>query len=187
MFELKVKLLSPTAKCPVRDPESCGYDLYSSSSGTIYVGGMTRIALGIATAFTEGYVGLIEDRSSMGNKGITKFGGVIDWSYRGEWSVILHNSTVHPFEFKAGDKLAQVLFMPIGRANPVIMDNLPVSLRGSGGFGSTDLRKMLNDLGFPHYEPLVSRLSIPEQEQAARWLAQGHTDLVVNLFERTQK
>lgn len=121
------------------EPGSVGYDLRAVEDG--FLDPMTRklIPLGFATAFTPGYVGRYMDRSSMGNKGIHMFGGVIDPSYRGEWKVILWNSTHELVKWKAGDKLIQVVFMPVMSPDVCIWAaELPESIRGMGAFGSTD-------------------------------------------------
>lgn len=83
------------------------------------------------------FVGLICDRSSMGSKGIKVMGGVCDSSYRGDVTVCLTNLTNQPYEIKSGDKIAQILFLPV--LNPVIqeIDNLEETERGSKGFGSS--------------------------------------------------
>jgi dUTP pyrophosphatase len=114
-----------------------GYDLYAPLGGSIDPLSRLRIPLGFQASFTPGWAGLLLDRSGMGNKGITRFAGVIDPDYPDEWQVILFNSTGQKFSWEAGDRLIQVVFVPAG-----ITDVLEVSTlenRGDrvGGFGST--------------------------------------------------
>lgn len=170
MFQLLVKLLNDHGRVPTRDPESVGYDLYAPIAASIYPGYRSRLPLGIATAFTEGWIGKIFDRSSMGNKGITTLAGVIDWSYRGEWSVILLNTSDTKFEIECGCKIAQVVFSEVGIATPIVTDDLPASIRGYGGFGSTDLIAKLNKTGFARIAEAVPRMTIEEQILLKQWI-----------------
>lgn len=140
-MHLHVKLLRPEATKPSRnpaDPAAVGYDLFAPDDVVIDPLQRRLVKIGIATEFTEGWVGQINDRSGMGNKGITVFGGVIDPSYRGEWGVILYNSTGEAFRIKAGDKIAQVLFIPVGLPEVLEVSELSQSNRGDKGFGSSD-------------------------------------------------
>lgn len=139
MFEFCVKKIHPKAILPSKgEPDSVGYDLFAVEDG--FLDPLTRklIPLGFSAAFTNGYVGRYMDRSSMGNKGIHMFGGVIDPSYRGEWKVILYNSSHDQFNWKAGEKLIQVVFMPVMSPKPVWVEMLSETQRGEGAFGSTD-------------------------------------------------
>lgn len=140
------KRLSPGFRLPTSgvnaegelvDPHAVGYDLYACEDGSIEPLQRRLIPLGFAAAFTEGYVGLFLDRSGMANKGLHRFGGVIDPSYRGEWKVILYNSTHEPFVYRQGDRLAQVVFMRIEKPEPTEVSVLEESSRGEGGIGST--------------------------------------------------
>lgn len=141
-MHLNIKLVHPKAMPFARnpaDPAAVGFDIFAPEDVTIDALTRKLIKVGVKTEFAEGWVGLIRDRSSMGNKGVTVFAGVIDPSYRGEWGVILYNSNGHHFEIKAGDKIAQVLFLPVGLPHVVIVDGeLSESDRGSKGFGSSD-------------------------------------------------
>lgn len=88
-----------------------------------------------------GYYAKVEDRSSMAAKGITVLGGIIDPSYRGEIFIVLQNCGAAQHVFKAGDKIAQLIFHQVAAHFDVsIVDNLMDSVRGSDGFGSTGIR-----------------------------------------------
>ena len=93
---IKVKQLHPFAKLPTRSFHSAGYDLYASETTDCPPGKVTKVPTGIATEIPPAYAGLVWDRSGMGKKGLTVFGGVIDEDYRGEWFVMLYNSTDQP-------------------------------------------------------------------------------------------
>ena len=102
--------------------------------------GQTMIPTGIAAAIPEGYVGIMAVRSSMGAKhGITMINGigVIDIDYRGEMRVNLHNTTDEPYAVRSGDRIAQLMIVPVLRPAIRVVDALPETERGEGGFGST--------------------------------------------------
>lgn len=120
----------------LEDPEAVGFDLYAPEDGWVDPLSRKLVKLGFAAAFTNGYVGLLLDRSGMGNKGMHRFGGVIDPSYRKEWGVILYNSNHEVFHFKAGDRLVQVVFLRTEKPTPIEVEVLDETSR-SGGFGST--------------------------------------------------
>ena len=82
----------------------------------------------------------IRPRSGLAlKKGITVLNtpGTIDESYRGEICVIIFNSSNEPFEIKKGDRIAQMVFVPIVKANFELVESLDETSRGEGGFGST--------------------------------------------------
>jgi dUTP pyrophosphatase len=134
---IHVKRLVPHARLPERQHNSAGYDLYASEDITIPPGQVGVVSLGIASAFPDFYVALVWDRSGMGKKGLTVFGGVIDSDYRGEWKVLLYNSTGSPFDVHRGDRIAQVLFQPVQHFPVVEVEELTNTSRGTGGLGST--------------------------------------------------
>ena len=115
-----------------------GMDLYSCEQRTLEQGEPYLFKLGFSSMFDEGFVGLIQDRSSMGLRGVRTLGGVVDAGYRGEWGVILINLTEKEVLINKGDKIAQVLFLPVVQAQVFGEESrTPSSSRGSGGFGST--------------------------------------------------
>lgn len=110
--------------------------------------GIMKLPLGIKSEFSEDYVALLWDRSSLGEKGITVLGGVIDATYRGEWAVILANVSNKDYTGKAGDKIVQVLFQKIERPELIFVtkeDELTITNRGQGGFGSTDEKIIIQE------------------------------------------
>lgn len=117
--------------------DSAAYDLTATQDTLLLPQQVTVFPLGLATEFPPGWVGLIRDRSSLGLKGITVFGGVIDSDYRGEWKVSLYNSTTDLINIKFADRIAQVIFLPVGLCEPTAVDQLNETVRGLGGFGST--------------------------------------------------
>jgi len=89
---LKVKLLSPLGKLPVRaTPGSAGYDLFSSENIKIEPNGIKMIKTDISMAIPSGYYGRVAPRSSLATKHINVGAGVIDEDYRGEVKVVMYN------------------------------------------------------------------------------------------------
>ena len=95
------------------------------------------IPLGIQTSFGGNMVALIKDRSSLASKCIYTSGGVIDSSYRGEWKILIRNESTADFKICRGDRIAQVLFLPVFHLNIIEVNSLTATQRGTGGFGST--------------------------------------------------
>ena len=98
------------------------------------------IPTGIAAAIPDGYVGILANRSSMGVKhGITLANsiGVIDSDYRGEIRATLYNTTDTAYTVRAGDRIAQLMVVPVACPSIEVVDELPETERGEGGFGST--------------------------------------------------
>lgn len=126
---------------PPKDGDA-GFDLYSSVSLEIYPGEVRKIQTGLYLEIDPGVVGIIKDRSSMALAGLRIGGGVIDPSYRGEIQVILSHHGTRPYEIKAGDRIAQILFIPYVADFIQFFEvedpkDLTLTQRGSKGFGST--------------------------------------------------
>lgn len=154
MLQLKVKKLSSLAKLPTKNHSTdAAIDLYSIDEETIRSGQTVKIRTGIAVEIPQGYYGQIFDRSSMGAKGIHVHGGVIDGSYRGEIIVCLQNTNLYTYEddyksfkfddtpefydIKNGDKIAQMVILPVPELEVVEVEELSSSDRGEKGFGSS--------------------------------------------------
>ena len=102
--------------------------------------GRVLIPTGIAAAIPEGYVGILANRSSMGVKhGITLANsiGVIDSDYRGQIHAALYNTTDTPYTVRPGDRIAQLMVVPVMCPPIRVVEELPETARGAGGFGST--------------------------------------------------
>ncbi len=93
---------------------------------------------GWALEFPEGYVAVVWDRGSVGVKaGLKTMGGVFDANYRGEYNVCLANLSEDTYEVKVGDKVAQLVIVPIARAQFEEVESLSETSRGGDRFGST--------------------------------------------------
>ena len=108
---------------------------------TLLPGERYRIPTGVAISPERGdVVAVIAGRSGHGLKnGVTMANsiGVIDSDYRGEISVVLINHGQEPFEVRRGDRVAQMMFMPVLHASFLPTDELDETERGAGGFGHT--------------------------------------------------
>lgn len=107
---------------------------------TLPPGGRALLPTGLAAAIPAGHVGLLAVRSSMGIRhGVTLSNGVgvIDSDYRGQIHVGLHNLSGEPYTVQPGDRVAQLMVVPVAAPEIEVVDALPETVRGAGGFGST--------------------------------------------------
>lgn len=107
---------------------------------TLPAGERALIPTGLAVAIPAGYVGIVAVRSSMGIKnGVTLSNGigVIDSDYRGPLGVGLLNTTKGPYTVQPGDRVAQLMLLPVAQAELEVVTELDETARGQGGIGST--------------------------------------------------
>lgn len=138
-MELKIKKLKEDAKLPTyAHIGDAGFDLYIPNDLTIKSGERLSIPLGLAMEIPDGYTGLLLDKSGLSHKhGLKSFGGVIDAGYRGEFHVGIMNLSDKDYTFSKGDKIIQMLIMPVARMNIIEANELTESDRGTGAFGSS--------------------------------------------------
>lgn len=135
---LKVKLLNENAKPPRHNHPGDLLDLHAAEDKTIPAHGRALVGTGLAMSFPEGYVLFIKDRSGLAAKhGLTTMAGVGDPSYRGEYKVVLHNTTGEPYDVKVGDRVAQAAILPKPDITVEEVEELDDTSRGEGGFGSS--------------------------------------------------
>ena len=138
MVEIRVKRLHPDAKLPsYAHPGDAGLDLYSLEDAVIPPQGHYRFQNGFALEFPEGYVAIVKDKGGISKAGLHVMGGVFDAGFRGEYNVHLVNLSDKPYTFEKGDKVAQLVILPVAIAKLVETDTLSDSSRGTGQFGST--------------------------------------------------
>ncbi|MFS0867473.1 dUTP diphosphatase [Microbacterium sp. 179-B 1A2 NHS] len=122
-------------------PGDAGADLVAAEAARLEPGQRALIGTGVRIALPEGYVAFVVPRSGLAAKhGITIVNapGTVDAGYRGEIKVSLLNTDAdHAFDVAPGDRIAQLIVMPVPRANFIPVDALPDTARGEGGFGST--------------------------------------------------
>lgn len=140
-MKVQIKLLNKTSTLPqYATSGSAAVDLRSTVKGLIMPKNRTIIPTGIALQIPNGYVGLIFPRSgNAANNGVslTNCVAVIDSDYRGEIKVLLINHGFIPFHINEGDRIAQMLFMPVQPIDFSVVDELNDTERGDGGFGSS--------------------------------------------------
>ena len=143
-INVKIKLTRGASLPAYATDGSAAVDLRAALEGgsvTIEPGCRVAIPTGIAIApETRGVVAIVAARSGLGFKhGIALANGigVIDADYRGEISVCLHNKSNVPYTVSDGDRVAQMMFVPVFTANLIPADELDETARGAGGFGST--------------------------------------------------
>ena len=139
-MEMKVKLDKEVGAFA---PESAheddaGYDLRTPTDCFIPAGGFGIIDTGVHMAIPKGYVGFLKSKSGLNVKGHLTGEGVIDSGYTGSIVVKLyHNAEYGGIHFRRGDKIIQIVLLPILKPEIKIVDELEETERGDGGFGST--------------------------------------------------
>ncbi len=107
---------------------------------TLSPGQSAMIPTGLTMAIPEGYEVQVRPRSGLAAKfGVTCLNtpGTVDWDYRGEVKVILINHGTEPFTVERGERIAQIIVAPVVQAAFTLAEELPTTVRGEGGFGST--------------------------------------------------
>lgn len=142
MEPIEVLRLRPDATIPERaHPGDAGLDLCAVEDCELGAGERAAIATGLAVAIPPGFAGLVVPRSGLARRhGVTVANapGLIDAGYRGELQVLLVNLSREPHRISAGDRVAQLVIVPVATVPAVEVAALPPSDgRGEGGFGST--------------------------------------------------
>ena len=130
--------LAPGAIMPTRGTDgAAGYDHYATKDVTINCFQITLVSTGVSMAIPAGHYGRVAPRSGLTVKhGVMVGAGVIDSDFRGEIKVAL--ATLNGvYEFKKGDRIAQIIIEPVVTPELVQVNSLDDSERGNGGFGST--------------------------------------------------
>jgi len=122
-------------------PGDAGADLVATEAVRLEPGERALVGTGVRIALPDGYVAFVVPRSGLAAKhGITIVNapGTIDAGYRGEIKVALLNTDPRvAYEIAPGDRIAQIIVMPVPRVRFLPVETLPESTRGEGGFGST--------------------------------------------------
>lgn len=124
-------------------PGDAGVDLRAAHSAKLAPGERLLIGTGIAVAIPPGYAGFVQPRSGMAVKkglGVLNSPGLIDSGYRGELKVIVINLSSELLAVERGDRIAQLVVLPVPPVVYEEVEQLPGSSRGTGGFGSTGER-----------------------------------------------
>ena len=122
-------------------PGDAGADLVSTEALRLEPGQRALVGTGVSIALPEGFAAFVVPRSGLAAKhGITVVNapGTVDAGYRGEIKVSLLNTDSNAaYDVAVGDRIAQLIVMPVTRARFLPVDALDESVRGAGGFGST--------------------------------------------------
>jgi len=140
--ELPIQRLRADSVLPERAyPGDAGLDLVSCDRTEIEPGGRAVVGTGLAVAIPEGHAGLVVPRSGLAARhgiGIANAPGLVDAGYRGEVKVVLVNTDRNEsFTVEPGMRIAQLVVVPVVLAEPVDVESLPDTQRGTAGFGSS--------------------------------------------------
>jgi dUTP pyrophosphatase len=138
---LCVRLLDPRARPPARTREGdAGYDLRCLERFRLAPGERATVGTGVSIALPPNVAGLVTPRSGLAARhgiSLVNSPGLVDPNYRGELRVVLVNLGAEAFEAQAGDRIAQLLFVPFWAPELEVVAELPPSDRGPNGFGSS--------------------------------------------------
>lgn len=135
-----VKLLNEYAKLPTRgSKDAAGLDLYCPFHIKVPADSQKKIPLGIAVEIPKGHMGLLVPRSSMSKTPLrcANSVGIIDADYRGEISIAYENISCSDYMIFRGDRIAQLIIVPIAVVDVEVAQTLSKTERGAGGYGST--------------------------------------------------
>jgi dUTP pyrophosphatase len=141
---LRVKRLAPAARLPIvaHPGEDLGYDVFALEGAVLAPRATVKLRTGIAVEARHPETGaplglLVRDRSSMAARGMATTGGVIDAGYRGEILIVMINLGDVAVELQPGEKIAQMVPVPVLTGSVQEVEALEDSVRAAKGFGST--------------------------------------------------
>ena len=143
MVKVLIKKLNPAVNLPAyKTKGASGMDLTAFLEKPINIKSNTSsvIPTGLSVAFSEGYEIQIRPRSGLAMKNnitVLNTPGTIDSDYRGEIKIIIYNHGDTDFNINNGDRIAQMILSPVIKMELEETNDLPKTIRGSGGFGST--------------------------------------------------
>ena len=143
MVKVLIKKLDPAVEIPIyKTTGASGMDLMAFTREPIKLAPKSSclVPTGLSVAFSEEYEIQIRPRSGLAvknNISVLNTPGTIDSDYRGEIKIILFNHGDNDFIIKNKDRIAQMVLMPVNKINFEEVEDLPSSVRGKGGFGST--------------------------------------------------
>jgi len=140
--EILIRRLVPDVPVPAYAHDGdAGADLHAAEDVTIPPGGRALVRTGLQIALPDGYVGLVHPRSGLAVRlGVTVLNapGTVDAGYRGEILVnLVNHDPAATARITRGDRIAQLVVQRVARARFHEVDELPESVRGAGGHGST--------------------------------------------------
>ncbi|MBR2408932.1 MAG: dUTP diphosphatase [Lachnospiraceae bacterium] len=137
MVEIKV-MLDKGAKMPTKAHKSdAGYDIYAPDAFGVAPKCSWTIDTGVHMVIPDGYVGFLKSKSGLNVKHGLTGEGVVDAGYTGSIKVKMYNDSNSPYIFEKGDKVIQIVILPIPETKLVHVDSLEETDRGNNGFGSS--------------------------------------------------
>jgi len=141
-MDVLIRRLVPDLPPPAyAHPGDAGADLVAAEEVELAPGERALVRTGIAIALPDGYVGLVHPRSGLATRlGVTVLNapGTVDAGYRGEILVnLVNHDRVITAKISRGDRIAQLVIQRVERAHFHVVDDLPDTVRGAGGHGST--------------------------------------------------
>jgi len=156
MDPVRVRVRRLDAELPVpayAHDGDAGADLYAAVDVELAPGGRALVPTGVAIALPPGYVGLVHPRSGLAHRlGVTVLNapGTVDSGYRGEILVnLVNHDPVSTATIVRGDRIAQLVVQRVERADFEVVEELPDTVRGAGGHGSTGGHAVLSTPGVP--------------------------------------
>jgi dUTP pyrophosphatase len=142
MLDVLIQRLDEGVELPhYAHPGDAGADLHTTVDVTLAPGERALVPTGIAVAVPLGYAAFVHPRSGLAARcglSLVNSPGTVDSGYRGEIKVLLINlDPAAPIELSRGDRVAQLVIQPVEQASFRVVDALPDSARGAGGYGST--------------------------------------------------
>ena len=142
MIELSIRRLRDDAVVPDRAYEGdAGLDLAACDRVRLGPGERAVVGTGLAVAIPDGYAGFVQPRSGLADRhgiSIVNSPGLIDSGYRGEVKVVLLNTDRSaPFVVEPGMRIAQLVVLPVPEVDVVLSEELPATVRGVRGYGSS--------------------------------------------------
>jgi dUTP pyrophosphatase len=166
---------------------SAGFDLSSNVDDVIKVGDWRLIKTGLFMEIPKGFVGDVRPRSGLAyKKGITVLNtpGTVDSDYRGEIGVILINKGSEDFFIHKGDRIAQMVIVPVTQVTFEQVEKLEETARGAGGFGSTGVSEQQSvriDEDLIAFDITVEQLNNSGAKSTVGW-NEGNGDFVLHAF-----
>jgi len=136
---IQLKRLHHKAIIPTRaHADDAGLDLYIMDDIVLLPGAISDLEIGWAMKMPDGYWGLVKARSStFFKRGLIVHEGTIDPGYTGGISIGVYNPSIYSVLLQTGDRIAQLVILPLITPDILIIEKLPATLRGDKGFGST--------------------------------------------------
>lgn len=136
MDDVRVKLESPELVPTRAHTGDAGADLRAAEDVILYPGEVRVIRTGVGILIPYGSAGFVRGRSGMTRSGFIVLEGTVDSQYRGEIGVMMVSFKDGPALIRKGDRIAQLVIVPVGLPSFMVVDSLPGSERGENGFGS---------------------------------------------------